>query len=121
MGEVFEEYTFEGEDPSVHFDGAVIRVWRGDPGWLDIHAELLALHVDKASSYGTSEDKLANYVATSGAVGEPDEFTCWVRMLEKCQRALNLIRAGRADECEEGADVAALAVAAEALRRRRLL
>jgi len=92
----------------------------GDLGWLEVHAELGGLHVSKARDYGTDQDALANYVLTSEAVGEPDEFTCWLRIHEKCVRALNLIRAGRADENLEGVDVAALAIGAEALRRRRL-
>jgi hypothetical protein len=92
----------------------------GDPGWLKVHGELAHLHADKARDYGTDTDALANYVLTSEAVGEPDEFTCWLRIHEKTVRALNLIRAGRADENLEGVDVAALAIGAEALRRRRL-
>lgn len=92
----------------------------GDPGWLEVHAELGGLHVAKARDYGTDEDALANYVQASGAVGEPAEFTCWLRIMEKAHRALNLIRSGRADENVEGPDVAALAIGAEALRRRRL-
>lgn len=92
---------------------------RGDPGWLEVHAELGGLHIAKARDYGTDADPLANYVQTSEAVGEPDEFTCWLRIHEKCVRALNMIRSGRADECLEGEDVAALAIGAEALRRRR--
>lgn len=91
-----------------------------DKGWEQIHRELMHLHILKANDYGTDEDKLANYVLTSEAVGEPDEYTCWLRIHEKCIRALNLIRAGRADENLEGMDVAAMAIAAEALRRRRL-
>lgn len=91
-----------------------------DPGFVTVHAELLALHTEKASGYGDADDSFANYVQTSSAVGEPDEFTCWLRILEKATRALNLIRAGRANDNEEGLDVAALAIGAEALRRRRL-
>jgi hypothetical protein len=91
----------------------------GDPLWLEVHAELGGLHVSKARDYGSDRDQLANYVLTSEAVGEPDEFTCWLRIHEKCVRALNMIRDGRADQCEEGPDVAALAIGAEALRRRR--
>lgn len=93
----------------------------GDRGWLDVHRELADLHVSKARDYGTDEDALANYVLTSEAVGEPDEYTCWLRIHEKCVRALNLLRAGRGDENVEGPDVAALAIGAEALRRRRTL
>jgi hypothetical protein len=92
----------------------------GDEGWWLVHSELGVLHATKAEDYGTEEDALANYVQASDAVGEPDEFTCWLRILEKTHRALNMIRAGRANDNLEGADVASLAIGAEALRRRRL-
>ena len=92
----------------------------GDPGWLDVYDELLPLHVDKAGTYGNEADQLANYVETSRAAGMPDEFTCWLRIHEKAVRALNMLRSGQADDCQEGVDVAALALGAEALRRRRL-
>ena len=91
----------------------------GDQGWWLVHSELGVLHASKADGYGTDEDALANYVRTSEVVGEPDEFTCVLRMHEKIVRCLNLIRAGRANEVDEYPDLAALAVAAEALRRRR--
>jgi len=93
----------------------------GDPGFAQVHSELLDLHISKAKDYGTDEDPFANYVLTSEAVGEPDEYTCWLRIHEKTIRALNLIRAGRGDENLEGPDVAAMAIGAEALRRRRLV
>lgn len=93
----------------------------GDPGWHEVHAELAALHVEKANGYGTDDEPLSNYIETSRAVGEPDEFTPWLRIIEKSHRAMNLIRAGRADENKEGVDVASLAIGAEALRRRRAL
>ena len=84
-----------------------------------MHRELAALHVEKSASYGSAEDPLANYTRTAELVGEPDEYVCWLRIIEKATRAINLIRAGRASDNEEGLDVAALAVGAEALRRRR--
>jgi hypothetical protein len=87
---------------------------RGDPGWLAAHQQLRNLHTTKASTYGTRQDSLANYVETSEAVGEPDEFTPALRIHEKMVRALNLIRDGRADECDEWMDIAALALGAEA-------
>jgi hypothetical protein len=90
-----------------------------DKGWLDVYDVLLDLHTDKASTYGSDRDALANYVETSAAVGQPPEYTCWLRIMEKAQRALNMILSVQGDECEEGLDVAALAIAAEALRRRR--
>lgn len=108
--------------PIVHGD-ATDEAWAsiagGDRGWLLAHRELRSLHVDKASTYGTDADALANYVQTSEAVGEPDEFTPALRIHEKLVRALNLIRDGRADECDEWMDIAALALGAEALKRRR--
>lgn len=91
-----------------------------DPGFRQVHRELLNLHIEKAAGYGTDDEPFANYIAASQTVGEPDEFTCWLRILEKATRALNLIRAGRANDNMEGVDVAALAIGAEALRRRRL-
>ena len=91
----------------------------GDSGWLAVWEELRDLHEAKAADYGTDTDALDNYVRASEAIGEPDEFTCWLRILEKAHRALNLIRAGRAQDNHEGPDVAALALGAEALRRRR--
>lgn len=91
----------------------------GDPGWHTVHTELAALHIEKSNGYGREDEPLANYIETSQAVGEPDEFACWFRIYEKTIRALNLIRAGRANENLEGVDVAALAIGAEALRRRR--
>lgn len=92
----------------------------GDPGWLAAHAELRDLHVRKAATYGTDLDALANYTATAEAFGEPDEFTCAVRLSEKLTRAINMLRAGRADEIREWPDIAAIALGAEALRRRRI-
>lgn len=92
----------------------------GDAGWLNVYDELYELHVGKAAGYGSPEDALSNYVATSAAVGEPAEYACWMRVIEKATRALNMIRSVQGNECEEGLDVAALAIAAEALRRRRL-
>lgn len=91
----------------------------GDPGWLQVHAELRDLHLRKSGTYGTDTDALANYTGTSEKLGECDEYTVLVRMVEKLERATNLIRAGRANEVKDWPDLAALAVGAEALRRRR--
>lgn len=98
----------------------LVRTRVSDLGWLEVHDELAVLHAVKADGYGTDQDALANYVLTSEAVGEPDEFTPALRIHEKLIRALNLIRAGRADEVQEWPDIAALAIGAEALKRRRL-
>lgn len=92
----------------------------GDPGWVKVHAELLPLHESKSDSYGTPEDAMSNYTTTAQAFGEPDEFPCALRIHEKLIRCENLLRAGRADEIKEWTDIAALAIGAEALRRRRL-
>lgn len=92
----------------------------GDSGFYAVLEELEGLHARKAADYGTKKDALANYVQASEAAGEPDEYVCWLRIIEKAHRALNLIRAGRANDNHEGPDVAALAIGAEALRRRRL-
>lgn len=91
-----------------------------DQGWLEAYDDLHDLHVEKASTYGTDEDALANYVEASAVADLPAEFTPWLRIVEKAARAVNMIRQGRGDECEEAMDVAALALGAEALRRRRL-
>ena len=90
-----------------------------DDGFVQVHAELLDLHEAKASTYGTEDDPLSNYVQTSQAFGEADEFTCLVRLQEKLHRAINLYRAGRADEIDEWMDMGALAIHGEALKRRR--
>lgn len=91
-----------------------------DPGWVEVHAELAVLHARKSGTYGTNEDAMANYTGTSEKLGQPDEYTPMVRMIEKLERAKNLIQAGRADEVKDWPDLAALAIGAEALRRRRL-
>lgn len=90
-----------------------------DQGWIEVHAELLPLHTRKSDTYGSDRDALANYTETARKLGEPDEYVPMVRMMEKLERARNLIRAGRADEVTDWPDIAALAIGAEALRRRR--
>ena len=92
----------------------------GDPGWLKVWENLRSLHILKASTYGTNEDALDNYVQTSQMFGEADEYTCLMRAQEKLFRAINMYRAGKADEVDEYPDLAALFIGAEALRRRRL-
>lgn len=91
----------------------------GDPGWHEVHRELAALHSEKSSTYGNAADAFANYTGTAEAFGEPDEFAPALRIHEKLIRAINMLRAGRADEIKEWPDIAALAIGAEALRRRR--
>lgn len=92
----------------------------GDPDWLSAWRQLHHIHVEKADGYGNDADKLDNYVKTSEAVHQPDEFTPMVRIHEKLIRCINLVDAGRANELEEEwLDIAALALGAEALRRRR--
>lgn len=91
-----------------------------DPGWVQVHGELGELHDRKSATYGTETDALANYTGTARKLGEPDEYVPMIRIMEKLERAKNLIRAGRADEVKDWKDIAALAIGAEALRRRRL-
>jgi len=93
---------------------------KGDGGWWEAWAELYPMHVDKSGTYGNQADALANYVNTSEQLGQPDEYTPMARIIEKLERARNMVLAGRADEVKEWPDIAALAIGAEALRRRRL-
>ena len=91
-----------------------------DPGWLEAYDELHDLHCEKSATYGTEGDALANYTRTAARLGEPPEFVVMIRMFEKLERARNLIKAGRAVDVDEWPDLAALALAGEALRRRRV-
>lgn len=87
---------------------------------MTVHLELKHLHCRKSATYGTELDALANYTATSEQLGEPPEYTAMVRIIEKLERAKNLIRSGRANDVKDWPDIAGLAIGAEALRRRRI-
>ncbi len=91
----------------------------GDPRWRKAHAELLDLHIEKSSTYGTSSDPLANFTESAALLGKPPEYAVLVRILDKTARAVHMIDAGRSDAVEEYPDIASLALCAEALRRRR--
>lgn len=90
----------------------------GDPHWLDAHAALRDLHVDKSSTYGTGGDKFRNFTAVGEVTGVPPERYALLRIIEKATRALNMIDAGRAGDVQEYPDIAGLGLCCEALRRR---
>lgn len=90
----------------------------GDPDWLDAHAELRELHMDKSRFYGSHDDRLANFTTVANVTGAPVELYVWMRIVEKAQRAINMIQSGRGHMVEEAMDVASLGLCAEALRRR---
>lgn len=90
----------------------------GDPGWVEVHGELLALHLEKSSTYGVDAEKFANYIAVAETTGEPPELYIAERCIEKLTRAVNQIRAGDAKGVKEWPDLSSLAICAEALRRR---
>lgn len=100
----------------------VLHVQDGaDPGWLDVHAGLVSLHVEKSSTYGHGGERLANFTAVAAVTGEPAERYALVRIIEKATRALNMIDlTGQADDVGEYPDMASLAIICEALRRRRV-
>ena len=91
----------------------------GDFRWKEAHAELLNLHLEKSSTYGTKHDQLANFTQAAEILGKPDEYPVLVRMLDKISRAAHMIEQGKADQVKEWPDLASLALCAEALRRRR--
>ena len=92
---------------------------RGDPHWLEAHAELVAVHEEKSSGYGTGDDPLANFASVAALSGDmPYIYPCR-RAIEKLSRVESLVRQGRYDDLqEEFMDVASLMLCAEALRRR---
>jgi hypothetical protein len=90
-----------------------------DRDWLAVHGELISLHVEKSSTYGDREDRLANFSAVAEATGEPPERYVLERMHEKTTRALNMIQSGQADRVREYPDLASLGIVCEAFRRRR--
>ena len=91
---------------------------KGDPGWLQAHRDLLALHLDKSSTYGTGADPLANFSAVSAITGDTPERYALQRIIEKASRAINQIDAGCSGDVKEYPDIAGLALCAEALRSR---
>lgn len=108
-------------EPPVDLKAGFKEDWApgGDPDWLEAHAELLALHREKSSTYGTKADPLANFSESAGFLGQAAEYPVLVRMFDKLSRALHMLEAGRANEVKEWPDLASLALCAEALRRRR--
>lgn len=90
----------------------------GDPDWLAAHADLRMLHADKSASYGTADDRLANFTSLAEQTGDAPERYVLERIIEKAGRALNIIAAGDPYLVAEYPDIASLALCAEALRRR---
>jgi hypothetical protein len=90
-----------------------------DRHWLAAHGDLIALHVEKSSTYGADDDRLANFAAVSEATGAPPERYVIERIVEKATRALNMIDSGLALDVREYPDIASLGLCAEALLRRR--
>lgn len=91
----------------------------GDPDWLDAHRELVDLHIEKSSGYGTGEDPLANFTAVAALSGDPAWLYPLRRSVEKLARCESLYRQGRhAALAEEFRDLAGLALCADALLRR---
>jgi hypothetical protein len=82
------------------------------------HADLLRLHKEKSSTYGTGEDRLANFTKLGEAAHQPAERYAVERLIEKAIRALHMIDAGQAQDVREYPDLASLALCAEALRNR---
>lgn len=89
-----------------------------DPGWLDAHHALLALHLRKSATYGQDSDRLANFTKLGEASDCPPERYAVLRIIEKALRALHQIDAGEAHLVHEYADLASLSLCAEALRKR---
>lgn len=98
----------------------------GDPGWIEVHAEVLdrahaelrSLHLEKSSTYGTGDERFANYMAVSKRNKKPPEYYIAERMIEKLERAMNQIDGGDSAGVKEWPDLSSLAICAEALRRR---
>lgn len=92
----------------------------GDPDWLEAHRELVELHIEKSSGYGTGEDPLANFTAVAGMTGDPPWLYPLRRSVEKLARCESLYRQGRHSElAEEFSDLAGLALCAAALLQRQ--
>lgn len=91
-----------------------------DPGWLQAWEALRPMHEEKSSTYGTQDDALWNFVLLGIAKDKPAEEYALERIVEKGTRALNMIRAGLADQVAEYPDMSSLALCCEALRQRRV-
>jgi hypothetical protein len=98
----------------------VVGVTGGDFGWLAAHADLLELHIRKSATYGTDDDRLANFTETAYILRKPPEYPIASRMIEKLSRTVHMLDAGDADLVKEWPDLASLALCAESLRRRRI-
>lgn len=91
-----------------------------DPHWVEAWQRLKALHVEKSSRYGREDDRLANFTAVAHVTGDAPERYPLLRIVEKCERALNMLAHGEALAVEEYEDIASLALCAHALQARRI-
>lgn len=89
-----------------------------DPFWVAAHQALLALHIEKSSTYGVDDDRFSNFTAVASATGAPPERYALERIVEKATRALNMIDAGQQAAVVEYPDLAALALCCQALQHR---
>lgn len=90
-----------------------------DQHWLHVHAALPELHARKSATYGTGDDRFANFTAVAAITGAAPERYALERLVEKATRALNMIDAGIADDVREYADIASLALVCAALQHKR--
>lgn len=91
-----------------------------DPHWLEAHGALPDLHERKSATYGTEDDRFANFTAVALITRQAIERYALERLVEKATRALNMIDAGQADAVAEYPDIASLGLVCEALRRKRI-
>lgn len=89
-----------------------------DPDWVEAHDNLLDLHIEKSRRYGNNEDRLANLTAVAKADDRHGAHYPVLRIIEKCQRALELIKADEIYDAEEFLDIAGLALCAEVMTKR---
>lgn len=89
-----------------------------DIDFRDAHRSLLRLHAEKSSTYGSDDDRLANFAAVAGVTGRPPEVYALERIVEKASRAIHMLSSGQGLEVREYMDIAGLALCAEALLRR---
>lgn len=92
---------------------------QGDEFYLGLLDELAELHVEKSSTYGSSDDALANFAAVAEFADAEEWWYPLERVVEKLARVKSLREQGRIDEIgQELPDIASLTLCAEALRRR---
>lgn len=91
-----------------------------DKGYEKAYVELWNLHLEKSRRYGSDRDRLGNLTAVGTATDMHGSYYPILRVIEKCQRVLELLDAGEYEEIEEFLDIAGLALCAEAMNRREI-